>query len=156
MRLQVARRSRRKTKILLLFTWRRKMSSWHITRPQVEEKGLWHDPVHWGTSWLGGMGDMDGGHWSGCVTKVDWGRLREHRVWIRKIIRSDDRQTDRLSICRLTGVEWKRESKFDISYPQLPWHIPDNGENKDGNDINGAGEGSQPMARMDHRDVPLI
>ena len=46
---------------------------------------------------------MDGGHCNalntvrvrrGWVTKVDWGRLRELRVWIRKI-RSDDGQTDR-------------------------------------------------------------
>ena len=30
----------------------------------------------------------------GCVIKVDWGMLRELRVW-RKRIRSDDRQTDK-------------------------------------------------------------
>ena len=74
-----------------------KMSSWHITRPQVEKKGLWYGHVHWGTSWLGrgtswlaGMGDMDGGHW------IPWERLRELRVWKkRKRIRSDDGQTDK-------------------------------------------------------------
>ena len=52
------------------------------------------------------MGDI-GYRGRGCVTKVDWGRLRELRVWIRKRKRiwSDDGQTNgqtnRISTCRL-------------------------------------------------------
>ena len=84
-------------------------------------KGLWYDPVHWGTSWLGrgtswpaGMGDMDG---RGCVTKVDWGRLRELRVWIRKRISKNCVQGASLHFVQLSwiggpfewGISWMRD-----------------------------------------------
>ena len=50
-------------------------------------------PVDW-RAWETWMGDI-GYRGRGCVTKVDWGRLRELRVWIRKWIRNDDGRTNK-------------------------------------------------------------
>ena len=49
-------------------------------------------PVDW-WAWEPWMGDI-GYRGRGCVTAVDWGRLRELRVWIRKRIWSDDGHTN--------------------------------------------------------------
>ena len=50
-------------------------------------------PVDW-RAWETWMGEIRY-RGRGCVIKVDWGMLRELRVWKRKRIRSDERQTNK-------------------------------------------------------------
>ena len=73
-------------------------------------------PVDW-RAWETWMGDI-GYCGRGCVTDVDWERLRELRVWRKRKIswsdygqtnRQTDRQMDRISTCRLNPC--KRLSK---------------------------------------------
>ena len=99
------------------------MSSWNVTRPQINDcEGGPRGPVDWRawelvshgiqcpqslSPWIGDIGYRG----KGCVTKVDWGGLRDLRVWIRKIIRSDYGQTDRPTEFPLVKIK-KRMKEF--------------------------------------------
>ena len=72
-------------------------------------------PVDW-RAWETWMGDI-GYRERGCVTKVDWGRLRELRVWIRKRISKNCVQGASLHFVQLSwiggpfewGISWMRD-----------------------------------------------